>query len=362
MINSALSFSEDYQSARTKFLEAAREAGAALDSVDHPERGPDGGALATDLAWFGPRDAESVMVMLSATHGAEGFCGSGAQVDWLRRGEAARLKPNVAVLLVHAINPYGFAWVRRVTHENVDLNRNWIDFAAPLPENPEYTVLQSAILPTEWTDETYAETRRIFAAYVAEKGFPAFQHALSGGQYTHDTGIWYGGSGPTWSRNTQTAIYQNYLDRARRVVILDYHTGLGPWGYAEEICTAARDTPEYRRAAAFFGAAVVSLSSGDSSSAPLSGDGLAAATALMPHAEVTSIAMEYGTQPPELVLEAVRADAWLHAHGDPASPLGLQIKQQMRDAFYGNADDWKGMVAGQSLLATRQAIAGLSAF
>jgi len=59
------------------------------------------------------------------------------------------------------------------------------------------------------------------------------------------------------------------------------------------------------------------------------------------------------------VLQALRADAWLHAHGDMASAQGQTIKQQLRDAFYGDADDWKGMVAGQSLLACRQALTGL---
>ena len=49
----------------------------------------------------------------------------------------------------------------------------------------------------------------------------------------------------------------------------------------------------------------------------------------------------------------------VHAHGNPLSPAGRDIKKQIRAAFYGDADDWKGMVAGQSLLACRQALAGL---
>jgi hypothetical protein len=73
------------------------------------------------------------------------------------------------------------------------------------------------------------------------------------------------------------------------------------------------------------------------------------------------MALEFGTQPIMTVLDAVRADAWLHAYGDPLSPQGRAIKAEVRDAFYGDADDWKGMVAGQSLLATRQALKGLRA-
>ncbi|MEJ0064576.1 MAG: DUF2817 domain-containing protein [Caulobacteraceae bacterium] len=58
-----------------KFRETAQAAGGALDSVANSNRGPDGGDLSTDIAWFGPRDAEKVLVMVSGTHGAEGFCG-----------------------------------------------------------------------------------------------------------------------------------------------------------------------------------------------------------------------------------------------------------------------------------------------
>ena len=59
------------------------------------------------------------------------------------------------------------------------------------------------------------------------------------------------------------------------------------------------------------------------------------------------------------VLNALRADAWLHRHGDVRSPEGRRIKQQVRDAFYGDTADWKGMVAGQSLMACREALKGL---
>jgi len=134
-------FSTTYAEARDKFLSAARAAGASLVAHIHPETGPDGGELATDCAWIGPEAARSVLLLVSGTHGIEGFCGSGAQIDWLNRGEAAQLGPDRAALLVHALNPYGFAWARRVTHENVDLNRNFVDFAVPRPANPDYDLL-----------------------------------------------------------------------------------------------------------------------------------------------------------------------------------------------------------------------------
>ena len=359
-MNSADSFSNDYPAARAKFITAASDQGGAIETVSHPERGPDGGELATDIAWFGERSAPAVLVLISGTHGVEGFCGSGAQVDWLRRGGADSLPKGVAVMMVHAVNPYGFAWLRRVTHENVDLNRNWSDFTNPAPANPGYVELAEAICPQDWTDASQATGMQALGGYVAAHGAIAMQQAVSGGQYTHPKGIFFGGDGPTWSRKTQAAIFQTYLQGAARVGIIDYHTGLGQWGYGEQIVTDPKGGPGFDRARQWYGASVTSPSSGTSTSADIVGDGLSAAPHLLPLAEVTGMALEVGTKDTMSVLQALRADAWLHAHGDPMNAQGRRIKAEIRDAFYGDADDWKGMVAGQSLLAIKQALAALT--
>jgi hypothetical protein len=196
-------------------------------------------------------------------------------------------------------------------------------------------------------------------AYAQKNGMPALQQAVSGGQYTHPAGIFFGGTGPTWSRRTQSDIFRSKLASASKIGIIDYHTGLGPWGFGEQIAPVPRDSEAFKRAVRWFGGAVTSPSGGTSTSADISGDGLTAAVGLLPQAEVTCLALEIGTLDVMQVLLALRADAWLHGHGDLRSAEGRAIKAQVRDAFYGDSDDWKGMVAGQSLLATRQAVAGL---
>lgn len=355
-------FSASYAEARAKFLEAASAAGAArLWSYRHPEPGPDGGELATDCAWIGPGDAKAVLVLVSGTHGVEGFCGSGAQIDWLRRGEAALLGPDKAVLLIHAINPYGFAWKRRVTHENVDLNRNFVDFSAPLPANPDYVTLAAAAKPTDWSQETQAATRAALLDFARTHSFRAMAQAISGGQYTHADGLFFGGAAPTWSRRTLEAIFAEHLSQATDIGIIDYHTGLGPEGYAEPIISAAPGSPEHDRAVLWHGLTAKSHISEDSVSAHIAGDWLAAAPGLLPQARVTGISLEYGTVDSNIVLDALRADNWLHAHGDPMSAQGQQIKAQILAAFYVDTDVWRGMVLGQSLMAIREAIAGLNA-
>ena len=230
-----------------------------LDHVAHPECGPDGGELAVDTAWFGRDDAAKVLVLLSGTHGVEGFCGSGIQIDWLRRGTTDAVSADQAILMIHAVNPYGFAWLRRVTEDNVDLNRNWIDFNDELPKNVMYGDIHNAISPARISGHALAEAEREIERFVMAHGRDALTQAVSGGQYTHPDGLFYGGSGPTWARVTLTSIYQKYLKDAAQVAILDVHTGLGPWGYCEHIVTLPSNSDEYRRARSWYGNSVVSI-------------------------------------------------------------------------------------------------------
>ncbi|MEI6643256.1 MAG: M14 family metallopeptidase [Novosphingobium sp.] len=352
-------FAADYAQARDMFCAAARAADAAIESIPHPDRGPSGGVLSCDTAWLGPKTAPHVLVTISGTHGVEGFAGSGAQVDALRRIAGSSLPADVAVLMVHAINPHGFAWARRVTEDNIDLNRNWIDFTAPLPLNKGHDALAPALYPTEWNDAAQASLLAAITDYAAQHGAAAMQAAISGGQYCHPRGIFYGGAKPGWSRRTQTALLTGMLGHAEQVVIIDFHTGLGPRGIGEQIVTVPRSSPQFARASAFFGAAITSTHDGSSSSAVLVGDGLSAAPALLPHAKVTAMALEFGTVPEDQVVAALAADAWLHAHGDPLSPQGRAISANVRRAFYDDSTDWQGMVVCQALLACRQAIAAL---
>jgi len=90
-------------------------------------------------------------------------------------------------------------------------------------------------------------------------------------------GVFYGGERPSWARRTQEAIYAAYLGNAGRIAIIDYHTGLGPWGYAEPIMSDAAGSPGYDRGLAWFGANVTTPLDGSSTSAETAGDNLTAA-------------------------------------------------------------------------------------
>ncbi|HEY0525848.1 MAG TPA: M14 family metallopeptidase [Stellaceae bacterium] len=359
-------FPADYTEARRRFREAATAAGAVLGKYDHPAPGPAGEALTTDTAWLGPREASRVLVTFSSTHGVEGFAGSGIQVGWFESGLAAATLPaGTALLAVHAINPHGFAWLRRVTHENVDLNRNFVDFAAPLPRNPGYDELADAICPRDWSEASRAAAQAVLEAYALRHGAAALQKALSGGQYTHPDGVFFGGAAPTWSRRTVERIVDEHLRDRRSVAVIDFHTGLGPYGYGEAIVMHRDGSAALARARRWYGEErVTSPLLGSSTSADLSGDMLSALERMLAVGagiEFTGMALEFGTLPLQQVADALRADNWLHLHGDPASPEGRRIKAQIRDALYCDRDDWKSMLFEQGADAQRRALDGLAA-
>ena len=365
MIGVADAFSASYARARVKFLEAAAAGGLSLRSHNHPLKGAEGEALAMDVALEGAADADRLLIVSSACHGVEGFCGSGVQVHALHDAqwrEHAR-QAGVSVLYIHALNPHGFSFRRRVTHENVDLNRNFQDFSAALPENPAYAELHAWLLPPTWPPS--ADNHAAIEAYIARHGLARYQAAVSQGQYQFPDGLFFGGQAPTWSHLTLRQVLRDHARRARRVAWIDLHTGLGPSGVGERIYAGRRDDQSMARAQSWWGGQgstpVTSVYDGSSTSAELTGLMWCSIYEECPDAEYTGIALEYGTVPITEVLQALRADHWLHGHPGADPALAAAVRQQMMNAFYTDSDHWRSQVVAQARQAMFQAVDGLSA-
>jgi hypothetical protein len=354
-------FAASYEAARAKFLAAAAVAGAAIETIPHPLRGPAGERLSCDVARLGDPRAAKAIVSMSATHGVEGHCGSGFQVAAFRERLFADLPADTCAIAIHAINPHGFAWSRRVTEDNVDLNRNFIDHAAPYPRNAGYELLRDAICPAQWTAQSRALTLTRLEAYAKEHGPMALQQAISGGQYGDAQGVFFGGHAQTWSNRTMRKIFAALGTHARDIAVIDYHTGLGPYGYGEVIAPVSGSDDGFKRAVAWIGGnEVTSPDVGTSTSAPLVGVNVNGMRAAAPGSRVTMVALEYGVKPLADTLDAVRADNWLHQYGTFDDPQWRAMKQEMRDTFYGDEPNWKRMIVERGFDITRRVMAGLA--
>lgn len=359
-MDAAAHFAPSYAQARRMFLAAADAAGLDVHSHLHPMLGRDGEALAMDVVLEGARDAAALLIVSSACHGIEGYCGSGVQHALLCDAGWHQLlrERRVAVLYVHALNPYGFSWWRRTTHENVDLNRNFHDFSRPLPANPAYDEIAALLVPPSWPPS--AEVNAALQRFVAARGIAALQQAVTSGQHAHPEGLFYGGHNPTWSHVTWRHVLQEHASRCERLGWIDVHTGLGPNGVGERIFACRNDAAALERARAWWGPGVTSIYDGSSASARLTGMMWESAYEECPRAEYTGIALEYGTVPIMEILDALRADQWLENHPEAPDAQRAAIKQRMRDAFYTDTEAWKRSVLTQAFEAARQAVAGLA--
>lgn len=350
----AVVFSDAYLEARQKFLAAAPTSKAYECSA----KGPSGEALFTDAAYFGRPDAKKLLVLVSGTHGPEGYHGSAAQLLFLKTRLHEALPPSTSVLLIHALNCYGFAWDRRVTAEGCDLNRNFIDFSRPVPPNPEYEELDQYLVPADRTEEGIRRAEAAIVEFRKLHGEQAFRSARMRGQYTRPGGLFYGGTEPTEARRILEKIVADFNVAVRdEVIIIDYHTGLGPYGYGELQCEQPSGLNGYERAARIFGPSVTLPDLGTSSSINLHGTQDEFWQRILGDRH-TYVALEYGTYVNPTIL---RDEHWLFRHRPEAvdSELGRQIRNATKRHFYPQKSDWNEMVLWRAHLVHRQALDGL---
>lgn len=358
------SFSASYAEARRKFLEAADAAGLLVEARPHPLPGLQGEPLAMDVARDGHPSASRLLILSSACHGVEGFCGSGVQVELLRDAQWRRRTADagVAVLYIHALNPYGFSHIGRTTHENVDLNRNFHDFTQPLPVNAAYREVHPLLVPQAWPPA--AQEEEAIARFIAERGERAYQAAVSGGQHEYPDGLFYGGTAPSWSNLALREVLRTHGRRAGRIAWIDVHTGLGPSGVGERIFAGRDDAACLARARQWWGGpqgkGITSIYDGSSTSALLTGLMFTAIYDECPQAEYTGMALEYGTVPVMETFQALRAEQWLRRHPEAPAEQADAIRKQVLAAFYTDTDAWRKQVLTQAREALQQAVEGLA--
>jgi hypothetical protein len=349
-------FCDSYAQARERFVGAARARGARLQHLVHPLRGIDGEELAADVAVLGAEDADDVLLLHSGTHGVEGYCGSGIQHALLTEpGPLSQaVEEGMRVVLLHAINPWGFSWSRRVTEDNVDLNRNFRDFSEPAAPDPDYDEVHPLLLPTEWP--WTAANQAAIGALVAARGPAHWQYAITHGQRSRPEGLFFAGNAPTWSNRTMREVLRTHVGRAGRLFWIDVHTGLGPSGVGEMIYAGRNVEADLTRTRHCWGEAVTSTFEGSSSSAEVGGPIGNAAYDECPGTAFAGIGLEFGTWPLERMFDALRFEQWVQLYAGDDPRMLAAARRTMREMFFVDTDDWKDAVVTQGIAAFERVV------
>jgi hypothetical protein len=232
-----------------------------------------------------------------------------------------------------------------VNEDNADVNRNFVDFRHP-PENKPYELLAAEIAPRDISTSAVKAANAKLTAFLKAHGAFALQEAISRGQYQFSDGLYYGGAKESWSAKMLKDVIREDLSQVERLIVVDFHTGLGAYGTGEMITEDLPGSPAYRRARAMWGDRLASSEAGESVSAPLTGTIDKAFPRWLPRTELTFAALEVGTRPTREVFNALRKDNWLHrfAEGGHKHKDGEAIRRELRDAFYPDEADWKRAV------------------
>jgi hypothetical protein len=360
-------YSREYSEARSKFLAALKSGdGTHLAAHANPRKGPAGEALYTDIARIGPAEAKKLLILVSGTHGIEGYAGSGCHTGWLAAGLFRRQAgPETAVLFIHAINPFGFAWARRTNEDNVDLNRNFIDHAQGHPANLDYAAIAAHVDPADWSPEARAKHNAAIAKFLGRETHDVMCKAMHGGQYVNAKGTFYGGAAPVWSNRIFRAAVAEHAARAAHIAIVDYHTGGGPFGFADHFVDDDLDGLGGPAKSRHWFSHVTVIAEdkakhGKNAQSETPGNLFYAVPLIVPGKRYTLGLVELRTGEDKTGIDAIRAENWLHHHGDAQSPEGRAIRAEMRARFYPAGAVWRAMVFRQSNALIGEALAGLA--
>lgn len=215
-------FSENYFQAREKF----RKNTSKLKISNHHIIDD----LTIDVAESHPRKKEKLLIIISGTHGVEGYVGSAFQLFFIDK-YLSKIKNKYGILLIHALNPYGFKNNRRYNENNVDLNRN---------NNKDFSKINSFFNKNKlFKEENIFNIKRAFLSdnferirynlllykLILKHGISKTIQLIGHGQNKYPKGLCYSG------KNKEKSIL--FLDKKikeitkdyKETILIDVHTG-----------------------------------------------------------------------------------------------------------------------------------------
>lgn len=338
MTLSCNAFSGDYLTAKKRFRQAAASAGATISDIPLTAS-PDTRGLTTDIAWIGPPAPQKALIVVSGIHGVEGFAGAAIQLAALQR--LPSLRDDTAIIMVHALNPYGMANLRRFNQNNVDLNRNFHFSAGSWEGEPKgYALLNSFLNPQREPKRDFFYLRLLMAQLSL--GEEVIRQAVAEGQYRYPEGLFYGG------RHLEPEA-ENYIDwlkessllQIRQLMVLDIHTGLGRFG--EQSLFLRSDSITKEQLSQRLGLEIVPDQEESRIMGYDHGGGSSGAYhQLFTGKELVCLTVEYGTYSGRRLLYALRAENQHQHFGDGS--VTHWSKQKLLEAFCPRTETWRKSV------------------
>lgn len=180
------------------------------------------------------RETKNLILFVIGVHGGESYTAS-AQVNTFLSGKWRDLeKAGTGLLIVHAMNPYGFKYFRRTTEDNIDLNRNFVVDPKMFQEpNVGYERLQHVLVQNEpvsvysWKNMMLLP-RLTFEMVLTSKMM--LRDALVSGQRKAPQGVFFGGTTVAPQVGFVKDLMLEKGKEYKKIFFVDFHTGFGQRG------------------------------------------------------------------------------------------------------------------------------------
>ena len=355
-------FVDDYAGSRRAFLRAGDALAQRFARVERfaipvasPQGVPD---LFVDGLYLPAQQApQRLLILSSGVHGVEGPTGSAVMRLFMDEYVSDALLADTGVLLLHALNPWGFAQQRRFTESNVDLNRNASTTDVLYQtQNAGYPMVDPLINPQapadlgDWRHRLFL-LRSI--AQIAQHGMPVLRQAVLQGQYLYPKGIYYGGRALEPQLAELAPRLTAILEQYPLSMNIDLHTGYGARGQLHVFLNPPENPRVREGLEAVFAGQRIDWGSGQDFYT-VTGDVASWIGALRQSGAHLPVVFEYGTLDSQTTLGAVKS---LHVtvlenqgaqHGYASAADEARIKRDYREMFNPSSPAWRSKVIQDS--------------
>jgi hypothetical protein len=341
-VNAFAAYSPDYATARRRFRAAASKIGWELEAHPIKTTNPLDQELTIDVATSPGINSGRAVVVSSGLHGVEGFVGSAVQVGLLEQwANGPGPNGNVRCVFLHALNPYGFAVIRRPNEDNVDPNRNFLLAGEAYTGSPSGYAALNSLLNPERPPSAWEPFRLKAMWAIARLGMPALKQSIAGGQFDFPRGLFFGGSRPTRTNEILTANLDRWVEGCNEVIHLDFHTGLGPHATCKLLIDYPLTDAQRKRLVDWFGPDSFEICDPTLISYHVRGGFDRWCFKQNPGRDYLHLCAEYGTYGPIQVLGGLRAENQAHHWGRPSDSATGRAKERLKELFCPASPGWR---------------------
>ena len=348
-------FSTDYHSARAHFRKLSQQLTDNLTAYSVASSNDD---LSIDVAVLGDVQARRSVIISSGLHGVEGFVGSAIQIallDGLINHDIHLA--DCSVMLIHAINPYGFKYLRRVNENNIDLNRNFLDDFNAKPGAMNYAKFNNLLNPCFKNSGFDVFTLKAYL-YICRYGIASLRESISAGQYDFPLGLFFGGESAAQSTKVVKQILPGDSTMEKKIFHVDIHSGLGRYADYKLLLSGHDRLAETDSYASMFDSEKMEVIGGHGGITSAISGTISEYFSLIMGKNYHHLGLEIGTYSNLRLLKTMRLENAAHQYLDESDSRKKKIKSEFLECFCPADPNWRNAVIGHGLTVINQALIG----